>query len=107
MKNRYIQVRTTVGSEEEAFLFASSLIKTNLAACVQFFPVKSIYRWKGQIEKSDEYKLLIKAPLKNSEKILEYIKLEHSYEVPEILVIEFKEGSIEYLDWIEEETKTE
>ncbi len=105
MKNKYVQVQTTVGSEEEAFLYASSLIKMNFAACVHYYPIKSIYRWKGQIEKSDEFILLIKAPLKNSNKIIEYLKLEHSYEIPEILVLDFNGGSKEYLDWIDEETK--
>jgi periplasmic divalent cation tolerance protein len=105
MKNKYIQVQTTVGSEEEAFLYASSMVKMNLVACVHYYPIKSIYRWKGQIEKSDEFLLLIKAPLKNKDKIIDYIKQEHSYEIPEILVLEFESGSKEYLDWIDEETK--
>ncbi len=46
-----IQVHTTAGSEEEAERIADALLAQELAACVQISgPIKSRYRWQGQLE---------------------------------------------------------
>ena len=99
-----IQIQTTVDSEEEVRRIAKKLIELNYAACVQFFPIKSIYRWKEQIEESEEYLLLIKSTLKNKDKIIAFLEKEHAYELPEIMVTSLDYVSKEYSKWVEEET---
>ena len=107
MKNKVIQVQTAVNSEEEAKSLANALIRENLAACVQYFPISSIYRWKGQIEEAKEYLVLIKSLTNKQEEIFSFIKREHSYELPEIVVTALDDVSKDYCTWIEEETKKE
>ena len=61
MDKKTIQIQTTFNTEEDVRRIANDLINLNLVACVQFFPITSIYRWKEQIEESEEYLLLIKS----------------------------------------------
>jgi len=105
MKNKVIQVQTAVNSEEEAKSLANALIREHLAACVQYFPISSIYRWKGQIEESKEYMILIKSLANKQKEIFSFIKREHTYELPEIIVTALDDVSLEYCTWIEEEIK--
>ncbi len=54
-------VLTTAGSADEAERIASALVEAQLAACVNIVsPVTSVYRWKGVIQKEQEWLLLIK-----------------------------------------------
>ena len=104
MEKKTIQIQTAFNSEEEVRRIANKLIEMNLAACVQFFPIASIYRWKDQIEESKEYLLFIKSTLKNKNKILEFLDKEHTYELPEIVVTSLDYVSKDYSKWVYDET---
>ena len=57
----HVQVMTTVGSEQEAELIATSLVEAKLATCVQIGgPVRSRYRWQDAIEEASEWQCLVK-----------------------------------------------
>jgi len=43
-------VLVTTASETEAEYLAIALLNERLAACVSIYPIRSIYRWQGQIE---------------------------------------------------------
>ncbi len=92
----------TAGNLEEARRIGKKLIEEHLAACVNIFPISSIYRWKDDIEESNEFGMIVKTKTEKVKEIEKRVKQLHSYEVP--CVIEFKigEGSAEYLKWIEE-----
>ncbi len=105
MDKGIIQIQTTYNSEDEVRRIAMKLLESNLAACVQFFPISSIYRWKKNIEETEEYLLLIKTTVKNKEKILNFLEKEHTYEVPEIMISEMDTISDDYAKWIADETK--
>ena len=101
----FLSVTTMCASKEEAEKIADTLVERKAAACVQITgPVLSVYRWKGKIEKEQEWRCTAKtraALLKAVEKIIESL---HAYELPEISVTEISGGSEEYLGWIAEET---
>lgn len=85
---------------------ANILLKEKLVACINIIPkVKSLYWWKGKIEKSDEILMLIKSKIKLFDEIKEKIKKNHPYEVPEIFYIKIEKGLEKYLEWINEVTK--
>ncbi len=104
MNQKIIQIKTAVSTLEEAESLAQMLIENKLAACVQYFPIKSIYRWKGNIEKSGEYVLIIKTSSSRRELIVETLRRLHSYELPEIVVLEKDFVTEEYSFWVEQET---
>jgi len=91
----------TCPDQKTAEEIASHLISEKLAACVNIIPgITSIYEWQGQIEKSQEYQLLIKSHSKYYTEIEDNIKKLHPYELPEIIAVPIERGLPEYLQWI-------
>jgi len=94
-------VLTTAGSREEAERIASGLVEGRLAACVNLVPgLNSVYRWQGEVEKSEEVLLLIKTTAGNLEQVDASLRRLHSYELPELLVLHPESASKGYLDWL-------
>ena len=100
---RKLLILTTAGSEAEARKIACGLIERRLAACVNLVPqVQSFYWWRGKIESSQEYLLLIKTLATEEEAVRAALGELHSYDLPECIVIAIDSGSREYLQWIED-----
>jgi periplasmic divalent cation tolerance protein len=101
MKNKYIQMVTTISGKVGAEKIAKSLINKRLAACVQIAgPIKSIYRWKGKIETAKEWVCVIKTRKNLYEKVEATIKKIHPYEIPEIIAVPIAAANKDYLKWI-------
>lgn len=92
------------GNEEEARKIGKLLVEKKLAACANYFPIKSIFRWKGKLEETGEILLLVKTTRENCGKVEEEVKKMHSYEIPCIMKIDV-ESSKEYADWVKESVK--
>jgi periplasmic divalent cation tolerance protein len=96
-------VLTTCANNSEANTLASLIITNKLAACVNILPeVRSVYMWEGKLEQQTESKLFIKTNVKRLDELLAYIKCQHSYDVPEIQVIDVSNGNPDYFNWINE-----
>jgi periplasmic divalent cation tolerance protein len=97
----YLQVSTTVSSEQEARRIATAMVKRRLAACVQVVgPIESHYRWQGEIETSTEWLCLIKTESSRYAEVEAAIGELHSYEEPEVVAMPIVAGSAGYLGWI-------
>ena len=97
-----IVVLNTCGSEDEAERLARLLIERRLAACVSIVPrMRSVYRWNGAVESSDEWLLLIKSSRSLFEQLRVAIEGAHSYRVPEVLALPVIDGAAPYLDWLQ------
>jgi periplasmic divalent cation tolerance protein len=101
-----VMAMTTTNTEREAKKLASLIVDARLAACVQIVPkIHSIYRWEGQIHDDQEYLLLIKTGQELIEKLKRLMEKNHSYEVPEFLVVPIVDGTENYLEWMSDVTK--
>ncbi|MFQ5852410.1 MAG: divalent-cation tolerance protein CutA [Candidatus Binatia bacterium] len=102
--NKFIVVYVTVGSAKEADQLARTLVGEQLAACVnRVGPVKSIYRWEGQVEQSEEDLLIIKTREDLFGRLEARVRELHSYSVPEIIALPILQGNEGYLKWLEEQ----
>ncbi len=102
------QVQVTVGDHEAALTLARSAVEARLAACAQIGgPIRSIYRWRGELEEADEWTVTFKTQLSRYREIEEFINENHSYEVPEIICIPIAMGNPAYLSWIAESTSAD
>jgi periplasmic divalent cation tolerance protein len=100
--NKFLQVYTTTDSKEIAEKIADTLVEEKLAQCVQITgPIKSVYRWKGKIERTEEWLCVIKCTQRNYRGLEQKIKKLHTYEVPEIVAVPIIRGSKDYLKWLE------
>lgn len=106
MNSRYSIVFVTAGNAKEAQTIAHRLVEERAAACVGIIPQKSMYSWKGEIVEDVEVLLIIKTRDDMFRRVEEIVLKTHSYEIPEIIRFEIKEGHKPYLQWIEETVKT-
>ena len=99
-----IVVFSTASSAEEAEKIARVLVEERLAACVNVLPgARSVYRWKGAIESSAEWVLIIKSSRERFDRLRARLEKVHSYEVPEVVALAVVDGSSNYLNWLETE----
>jgi periplasmic divalent cation tolerance protein len=85
----------------QAEVIAKALVAEKLAACVSVLPgVTSIYRFKGNICQDEECLLFIKTERSLWSRLEIRIRELHSYEIPEILMIEIERGHEPYLSWL-------
>ncbi len=98
----YLQIVTTTNTREEAERIASGLVHQRLAACVQVSgPITSFYRWKGTIERSEEWRCVAKSRAEQFDEVAAAIQELHSYDVPEIVAMPISAVSQSYLDWLD------
>jgi periplasmic divalent cation tolerance protein len=103
-----IIILNTCGSVEEAERIARVLVEAKLAACVNILAgIRSIYRWKGAVEDSGEWLLLIKTRRELFAAVSAELRRVHSYEVPEAIAVPVVDGLPDYLSWIDDETNGE
>lgn len=105
---KLLQVVTTCGTREEAERIGEALVAARLAGCVQIHsPITSIYRWQGQIERSEECLLMVKTVPQMFDAVAVAIRQQHSYQTPQIIGLPIVEGSEDYVAWLRAQVTTE
>ena len=105
MVKDYSIVVTTAADKDSAREIARLLVEKRLAACVQMFPIESVYHWQGKVCEENETTLFIKSRTALFEEIKAAIREVHAYEVPEIIQMPITNGLPEYLKWIDDSTE--
>lgn len=99
-KGEYSMIISTCPDKGSAQRIAEMLVEAKLAACVQVFPIESMYVWQGKVCNENECMLFIKTEAALFDRISAAVKGAHPYEVPEIIQIPVTDGLPEYLSWI-------
>lgn len=92
---------TTEASEARAEALAEALLERQLAACVALTPLRSLYRWQGELECSQEVQLLIKTHPSQLQDLELAVRELHSYDTPEWLHWPAEAGPA-YAAWLAE-----
>lgn len=103
-KRRSVQqlVLTTCPNPTAARRLARRLIEEKLAACVNILPIaQSVYCWRGKVESTREWLLLIKSRYADYPRLESRICALHPYELPEIIAVPIARGLAAYLSWID------
>src|SRR3954470_14381847 len=96
-----IVVLMTASDADEATRIAETLVSKQLAACVQVLPeIRSVYVWKGEVQRDREVLLLAKTVRSKFAALDHEVRSIHSYETPEIIAVAVVEGSAGYLKWL-------
>lgn len=104
MEDKYIVIMTSCSDKETKKKIIDKLLSEKLAACIQVLDIKSYYTWKGKVENSDEFLLLIKTRKSLFSKAKASIKENHNYDTPEIISLDIEDGHRDYFQWINEVT---
>ena len=98
-----LSVYAVFADSEEAERIGRSVVEERLAACVNILsPVRSIYRWKGDIESADEVAAIFKTHHWRTDALMERIAQLHSYKVPCIVAWPIEKIVGNYADWVED-----
>jgi periplasmic divalent cation tolerance protein len=98
----YSIIYITTSGVDESKKIAKTLLNERIVACCNIIPkIESLYWWEGEIEEDQESLLLTKTRSNLVDKVIARVEEIHSYETPCALEIQIKEGSEDYLDWLD------
>jgi len=103
--NKYIIVTTLCNKEKIANKITEILLEKRLVAGSQVSKVYSKYWWNNLLEECDEYKFEFRTKESLFNEIKDEINKIHDYEVAEISSYEIVNANIEFLKWIDDNTK--
>lgn len=93
---------------DAADAIAARVVEERLAACVSALPgIRSVYRWRGAVERSEEVQLVMKTGDAALPRLLDRIAALHPYEVPEILAFQPDAAGAAYASWVDSETSAD
>jgi len=102
----HLQVFITFPSREHAEKTGENLVSQGLAACAQVIgPIKSIYLWDGNLEKSEEWLCLMKTSEAHFPILEDAVRKVHPYDVPEVVAVPLKACSESYARWMDQVLK--
>jgi len=89
-----------VNSSEIAQIIGRVAVEKKLAACANIFPIQSIFPWEGAVQDESEFVLILKTITTLNEKLSNFIRENHPYEIPCIMnwIVEVNQ---EYGEWVE------
>jgi periplasmic divalent cation tolerance protein len=98
-------VFSTFPSPDKAAEVARILVSEQLCACVNLVgPVRSIYRWQGEVCDEAETLAVIKTTRDRFDALKARLVELHPYEVAEVIAMPVEAGHAPYLAWVTDET---
>jgi periplasmic divalent cation tolerance protein len=98
-----VSVYAVFADADEAESIGRRVVDERLAGCVNILgSIRSIYRWKGSVETSDEIAAIFKTTDEQAGALIKRIAALHSYDVPCVATWPIDRILGSYADWIEE-----
>ena len=98
-KVKYVFLYVTASGRKEAQDIAKRLLTKRLVACANYFPITSMYQWKGKITSQKEFVMILKTTEQKALLVKEEIEGIHSYKVPCIIKIPVL-PNVSYAQWL-------
>lgn len=95
----FLLLQTTCAAEEDATRLADGLLTAHLAACVQYWPVSSRFRWQGRVSEAREWLLVAKVRQADYPAAEAWLLGHHPYELPECIAVRVDAGAPAFLAW--------
>ncbi|MEO1094884.1 MAG: divalent-cation tolerance protein CutA [Cyanobacteria bacterium J06638_28] len=100
-------ILVTVDTQEAAQAVAKILVQERLAACINIFPIHSIYIWERELQQAAEWQMVIKTDFNKFAEIELKLNEVHPYDVPEMIALPIQQGTSAYLAWMAAQTSTD
>ena len=102
---RPVQVQVAHEDRDALRTMIETLIGERLLACGQILgPVSSTYVWEGEMQHAQEWLALLKTRADAAGRLVARVRELHSYETPEIILLEVTGGYAPYLEWVAAQT---
>jgi periplasmic divalent cation tolerance protein len=96
-------VLVACGGAEQASAIARATVEARVAACAQMLPIRSCYRWQGEVVEEAEVLVLLKTRADRFDEVERVVRSVHDYEIPEIVALPLTAGTADYLAWVDAE----
>jgi periplasmic divalent cation tolerance protein len=104
--SEFSQVVTTTDSAADAERLARGIVEARLGACAQIVgPIRSVYRWDGEIRVEPEWQLVVKTRTALVPELVAHLTARHGYDVPEVVATPIVDGNPGYFAWVRAETE--
>ena len=91
---------TTTSQRAEAEQLARGAVENRLAACAQVDgPITSFYRWEGQIERAEEFRVWFKYLPGNASALKAWVHHHHPDTTPQWFEVSAENVGEKYLSW--------
>lgn len=98
-------IYTTCATEEEAKYLGKLIIDNKLGACVDFWPVSSMYNWENKFVEKFQIMMMISTFESKIETINDLISKHHSYSIPLIGGVDVRRINRAYREWMMNEVE--
>lgn len=96
-----VSVYATFADAGEAERIGEAVITERLAACINILPpMRSIYRWQGEILRADEVAAILKTSQQSAHALIARIAELHSYDVPCVVAWPIADLPAPFSAWI-------
>ncbi|MFN7733337.1 MAG: divalent-cation tolerance protein CutA [Pirellula sp.] len=98
-----VEITTTRPDDVAADGIAKSLVEQRFVACAQVATgITSTYRWQGTLEQSSECRLVLKTLASMAHRVVDALRAQHPYSVPEITLKTLDWVNEPYMEWVRE-----
>lgn len=92
---------TTTATRADADRVARGLVEAGLAACTQVSgPITSVYRWAGQVEAAEEFRVTVKFASTQAGAVAAWLGANHPYDTPQWVALRSDTTTEKYLKWV-------
>ena len=106
LNEKFSLLCTSLPSEDKAREMARHIISAQLAFCCWIRPSHiAFYSWEGALQEESEVELICKTFPDKTEALRDYVKSNHTYEVPYIGEFEGILSNKEYVTWAKGNTQ--
>jgi periplasmic divalent cation tolerance protein len=102
--SEFVFVYSTFPDEASARRVAEALVSARLAACVNLWPMTSVYEWQDKLETGAEIAAFIKTRRALVEQVIAAARPLHPYTLPCFLILPIEGGNDDYLAWVRDQT---
>lgn len=96
-------IHTTCATKEEAESLGKLIIDNRMGACVHYWPINSMYNWKGVLKNAGEIMIVVTTFESKLEDVNDLISKHHSYSTPMIAGVDVRRINRAYKEWMMEE----
>jgi periplasmic divalent cation tolerance protein len=96
-----ILIMVTTGGRNDAERLGEGLVVERLAGSCTVVPmVHSFYYWQGLLKREHESLLMVKTLESRRGAVMDYLRENHGYDLPEIIEIAIDDAAPRYLEWL-------
>ena len=99
-----IIIYTVIDKFEEAENIAQTLISEKLVACVNMWPINSMYMSNKKLLKVNETGVFLKTSASSQEAVYQRLLELHPYECPAIITMNINQAHPAFAHWVQEQT---